>query len=286
VTSVTTRLPLDARPAPGYRYAHMEPTLSITHIGGPTALIEVGGWRLLTDPTFDPAGDRYSFGWGTASRKLAGPALSAEAVGPIDAVLLSHDQHDDNLDRAGRELLPSAGVVITTGAGARRLADGARGLAPWESTTLEQPGRVPIEVTATPCRHGPPLSRPIVGEVTGFALKWEGQQRGVLWISGDTVLYDGVREVPDRLDVGTAVLHLGGVRFPISGPLRYTMNAAEAVELSGLLRPHTIVPIHYEGWKHFREGREAVEQAFAAAPSALGDRVRWLEPGVPATLDS
>jgi L-ascorbate metabolism protein UlaG (beta-lactamase superfamily) len=28
----------------------------LTHIGGPTVLIEAGGWRLLTDPTFDPPG--------------------------------------------------------------------------------------------------------------------------------------------------------------------------------------------------------------------------------------
>ena len=48
----------------------------VTHIGGPTALIEVGDWRLLTDPTFDPPGKRYAFGWGTSSRKLTGPAGS------------------------------------------------------------------------------------------------------------------------------------------------------------------------------------------------------------------
>jgi L-ascorbate metabolism protein UlaG (beta-lactamase superfamily) len=33
----------------------------LTHIGGPTVLIEVGGWRLLTDPIFDPPGGKYSF---------------------------------------------------------------------------------------------------------------------------------------------------------------------------------------------------------------------------------
>src|SRR5471030_1435020 len=93
----------------------------ITHIGGPTVLIEVGGWRLLTDPTFDPPGKRYNFGWGTSSRKLSGPAISANEIGSIDAVLLSHDHHEDNLDPAGRALLPAAGTVITTEAGARRL---------------------------------------------------------------------------------------------------------------------------------------------------------------------
>jgi len=253
----------------------------LTHIGGPTVLIEVGGWRLLTDPTFDPAGGSYRFGWGTGSRKLAGPSIPASELGPIDAVLLSHDHHEDNLDAAGREFLPSAGSVITTSSGAKRLGHGATGLEPWESTRLEAPGRPSIEITATPCRHGPPLSHPIVGDVIGFALRWDEQTDGALWISGDTVLYDGVRQVADRVQVGTALLHLGGVRFPISGPLRYTMTAKEAVELCQLVKPRTIIPIHYEGWKHFREGREAIEREFANAPEDVRERVRWLPLGEP-----
>jgi len=253
--------------------------IRITHIGGPTALIEVNGWRLLTDPTFDPPGRKYNFGWGTSSRKLTAPALAPSDLGQIDAVLLSHDHHDDNLDDAGRALLPSAGAVVTTVPGAKRLGGNARGLAAWESTRLEAPGRTPIEITATPCRHGPPLSHPIVGEVVGFALKWEGQEHGVLWISGDTVLYDGVREVANRLEVDTAIVHLGGVKFPVSGPLRYTMTAAEAVELCGLIDPRTVIPIHYEGWKHFRQGRDAVEAEFAGAPEEFRRSVRWLPIG-------
>ena len=258
----------------------------VTHVGGPTALIEAGGWRLLTDPTFDPPGRRYRFGWGTSSRKLAGPAIAAADLGPVDAVLLSHDHHDDNLDPAGRALLPSVGVVVTTTSGARRLGGASRGLEPWQTTRLDAPGRPTIEVTATPCRHGPPLSHPIVGDVVGFALRWDGQAHGALWISGDTVLYDGVREVAGRLRVGTALLHLGGVRFPVSGPLRYTMTAREAVELVGLLRPRVAIPIHYEGWKHFREGRDAIERELASAPEDVRRRIRWLELGVPAALEA
>jgi len=257
----------------------------LTHVGGPTLLIEVGGWRLLTDPTLDPAGGSYRFGWGTGSRKLAGPALAAGDLLPVDAVLLSHDHHDDNLDAAGRELLPRCGRVVSTVAGAGRLGGDTEGVAPWGTTVLEAPGRPAIEITATPCRHGPPLSRPLVGDVVGFALRWEGQAHGALWISGDTVLYDGVREVGHRLEVGVAVLHLGGVRFPVTGPLRYTMTAADAVELCGELRPATAIPIHYEGWRHFREGRAAVEAELAAAPAAVRDSFRWLPIGEPADVD-
>jgi L-ascorbate metabolism protein UlaG (beta-lactamase superfamily) len=264
-------------------------TMRITHIGGPTALIEVGGWRILTDPTFDTAGRRYSFGWGTFSRKLAGPAVQAADLGQIDAVLLSHDHHEDNLDPAGRALLPTAGIVVTTQSGAKRLegdgARNARGLAPWDTTTLAAEGKPSLTITATPCRHGPPLSRPLVGDVIGFALSWDGQQHGTVWITGDTVLYDGVREVPQRIDVGTALIHLGGVRFPISGPFHYTMAAKDAIELVRLTNPRTAIPIHYEGWKHFREGRDAIERVLQAASPEVKDRFRWIPLGEPAEIE-
>ena len=162
------------------------PEVRITHIGGPTTLIEVGGLRLLTDPTFDAPGRRYSFGWGSASRKTAGPAVAMADLPPIDAVLLSHDHHGDNLDDAGRALLPSVGVVLTTTAGARRLGGNAVGLTPWQTTTIGDGagGGSTIAVTATPARHGPPLSRPVAGEVIGFALGWPGQAHGAVDLGG------------------------------------------------------------------------------------------------------
>ncbi|MCZ7420045.1 MBL fold metallo-hydrolase [Verrucosispora sp. WMMA2121] len=259
-------------------------TIRVTHIGGPTTLIEIGGWRLLSDPTFDAPGRRYAFGWGTSSRKLAGPAVTTSALGRVDAVLLTHDQHGDNLDDAGRALLPSAGTVLTTIPGARRLGGIAEGLAAWSTTTLRAEGRPTLHITATPCRHGPPLSGPIVGDVIGFSLRWEGQRHGVVWISGDTVLFRGLREVAERLRVGIALVHLGGVRFPITGPARYSMTGRDAVELCQAIRPNTVIPVHYEGWKHFRQHRKAIEREFAGAPEDIQRSVRWLPIGVAADI--
>jgi hypothetical protein len=88
-----------------------------------------------------------------------------------------------------------------------------------------------------------------------------------VWISGDTVLYDGVRHVAERVDVGTAIVHLGSVHFPITGPIKFTMTAKDAVELCQLLRPNTAVPVHHEGWSHFKQGRQPTEHELAGAPA-------------------
>src|ERR1700682_5529487 len=129
-------------------------SFELSYVGGPTALIQVGGVRLLTDPTFDPAGQHYSFGPGIGSTKTQDPAISLDELGPIDAVLLSHDQHDDNLDRRGRDALNIAQKVLTTVAGARRLGGNAVGLRPWEAAVVTGADGDRITVTAAPARHG------------------------------------------------------------------------------------------------------------------------------------
>jgi L-ascorbate metabolism protein UlaG (beta-lactamase superfamily) len=261
----------------------------LTHIGGPTVLIEVEGWRILTDPTLDPPGRTYVFPWAAWSRKLRGPAISAADLGPLDLVLLSHDQHDDNLDAGGYQLLSSVPTVVTTASGERRLrvnvAAHVTGLQPWQETAVSASDRPTLTITATPCRHGPRFSHPFVGDVIGFAVRWDGQSDGVLWISGDTVLYDGVREVAGRVPVDVALVHLGSVQFPVTGPLRYTLTAREGVELCRLIRPRRLMPVHYEGWSHFREGRDAVEREFARAPDDIRERVRWLPIGIAQEID-
>ncbi|WP_372513625.1 MBL fold metallo-hydrolase [Nonomuraea thailandensis] len=197
----------------------------------------------------------------------------------IDAVLLSHVHHGDNLDDAGRALLPAAGTIVTTSSGARSLPHPARGLRAGGTTRLEAPGRPPIDITATPCRHGPPLSRPIVGEVIGFALTWPGQEHGPLWITGDTVHHRALRRAAAVIRPGTILLHLGGVAFPLTGPLRYTMTARQAVRLCEALSPRTVLPVHYEGWQHFRQGHDGIEQDLRSAPDRISGLFHWLPLG-------
>ncbi len=197
-----------------------------TYIGGPTALLEMSGLRLLTDPVFDPAGTEYPTRLYTL-RKLTDPAVSPDSLGHLDAVLLSHDHHRDNLDNSGRALLARAGRVLTTQAGAERLGENAIGLAHWQSVDLPAPDDSVLRVTGTPARHGPADGDR--GPVTGFALAYAGSPRSAIYISGDTVWYEGVAEVSRRFDVRIAVLFMGAARVTEVGPAHLTFTADEAV---------------------------------------------------------
>ncbi len=249
-------------------------SVRLTYIGGPTLLLELAGLRILTDPTFDPAGAEIRNG-AYVLHKNAGPALSAVDVGPVDMVLLSHDHHFDNLDQAGRLFLGDATLVITTKAGAERLGRNAEGLGDWETLKIPVADGRTLLITATPARHGPADGDR--GPVIGFALSLSDMPGAALYLSGDTVWYDGIAEVARRFQITTAVLFMGAARVAAVGPAALTMTAADGVEAARAMANATIIPVHFEGWDHFSEGRTEIQAAFDAAN--LGDRLRWLAAG-------
>lgn len=249
-------------------------TMRLTYIGGPTAEIDWHGARLVTDPTFDPAGETYTTPLYTL-RKTQGPARNADELGTIDAVLLSHDHHFDNLDRAGRTFVDRARRVLTTKAGAERLGGSAVGLDPWETCELALSGGGTLLVTATPARHGP--AHADRGPVIGFALARSDDPRSVVYVSGDTVWYEGVREVAARFHVIVAMLFLGAARVKAVGDWPLTFTANEAVTVAREMPDATIVPLHFEGWEHFSESRSEIERAFQDAH--LDRRLVWPSPG-------
>jgi L-ascorbate metabolism protein UlaG (beta-lactamase superfamily) len=242
-------------------------SLHATHVGTATVLLEIDGVTLLTDPVF--AGPCAAhFGWGMRSRHLEHPALSLADLPPIDLVLLSHDHHADNFDELGREAVAKATTTLTTVAAGRRLGTPkALGLRPWES---HRHGA--LTITATPARHGPPLSLPLVGPVVGFVIE---APSGVIYVSGDTVAFAGIEEVARRFRVDTAFLHLGGAGYL---GLRFTMDAREGAWAARTLNARQVIPIHYDGWTHFEDpGPENLRVELERA--GLGDCLRILEKG-------
>jgi L-ascorbate metabolism protein UlaG (beta-lactamase superfamily) len=244
----------------------------LTLIGGPTLLIEMGGLRLLTDPTFDPPGS-YRSGPVTL-QKIAGPALSVSDLGHIDAILLSHDQHADNLDYAGRALIGAIPTVLTTQTGAERLAGSTRGLSAWETTEIVGEDGAKLFVTATPARHGPVGIEPIAGDVVGFLLGIEKPGDSV-YVTGDTVWYEGVAEVARRYQPSLVILFAGAAKT--RGSFHLTMDSNDAIETANTFRTAQIVAVHTDGWAHFTESGADLIKAFGAL--GLGDRLRVLESG-------
>ncbi|MGM4920496.1 MBL fold metallo-hydrolase [Tardiphaga sp. 813_E8_N1_3] len=249
-------------------------SLTITLIGGPTALIEFDGFRLLTDPTFDHPG-AYKLPHVTLE-KLVGPAISAAQVGAVDAVLLSHDQHSDNLDNSGRDFLRHAPRVLTTIAGAKRLGGDVEGLAPWDSTELTGKDGHSLTITATPARHGPAGIEPLSGDVIGFVLSSNAPGSRPIYITGDTVWFDGVAEVARRFPAGVVLPFAGAAQT--RGPFHLTMDTNDTIETARAFPDATIVPVHTDGWAHFKQTADDLRASFDTL--GFGARLRILEPGV------
>lgn len=249
----------------------------LTLIGGPTAVLQHGGLRWLTDPALSPPGE-YEGGL----VKTTGPALPAAQIAQIDAVLLSHDHHSDNLDPAGRDFLPSTGQVLTTVAGAERLGGNAFGLEPWSSTELGARGGITVTVTAVPAQHGPDGTDEITGPVIGFVLAGPGLE--TVYVSGDNASLDVVRLIKDRVGtIDIAILFAGAVQIPHRfGGAYLTLSSDRAAEAAKILGVRAVVPVHFEGWTHFTQGADALRAAFAG--NEVSELLRLPERGVPMTV--
>jgi L-ascorbate metabolism protein UlaG (beta-lactamase superfamily) len=237
----------------------MDAAVTIRYVGGPTAVVEYAGLGLLLDPTFDPPGD-YPIGERVLTKTQA-PAVSPDELGGIDAVLLSHDQHPDNLDRSGRECIALAPLVLSTTSAADRLGPPVRALPNWQSVELSNSDAEPIQVTGVPAQHGPDGGEELVGEVTGFVLA--GTNCSTVYISGDNASLEVVRTINERLGpFDIAILFAGGARTALAdgAPLTLTSElAAEAVQILG--EPPTVL-LHFEGWARFTEGADSLRASF------------------------
>ena len=247
-------------------------TLGFQLVGGATAVLEYGGLRWLTDPALSPPGE-YPGGL----VKTTGPAVEPGELGQIDAVLLSHDHHSDNLDPAGREFLPRAGGVLTTTAGAERLGGNATGLEPWASTELGS-----VTVTAVPAEHGPPGSDPVMGPVIGFVLSAPGLE--TVYFSGDNASLDVVRMVAERLGpIAIAVLCAGAARVQRRFDGAYlTLSSDHAADAAKILGVRAVLAMHFEGWAHFTHDADDLREAFAG--NGIADRLVPAERGQRVTV--
>ncbi len=254
---------------------------SIRFIGAATVLIQVGGFNILTDPAFIRKGEVARLGYGLRSTRLIDPALLPADLPPLDAVVLSH-LHGDHFDRAAARDLPKTVPIVTTSDGAatlRRNGFGrAQGLRTWQSATFSKQN-TRLTVTAAPGSHAYGPLGAILPPVMGSLLDFEahtGNRLLRLYVTGDTLVRDDLRQIPQRYpDIDVILPHLGGTR--LLNLILVTMDGAQGVELMRLVPSKTVIPIHYNDFSVYKSPLEEFRREVIAA--GMEDRVRYLEHG-------
>ncbi|RMJ15233.1 hypothetical protein CDV36_005108 [Fusarium kuroshium] len=253
--------------------------VNITHIGTATAILQINGVNLLTDPFFSPAGTQWDRGVVILENSET-PAMALHDLPAIDAVLLSHEDHPDNLDELGRQLLDGR-RVITTMDGAKNLSPrpDVRGISPWETLPLNVGGEQ-FSVTGVPCQHVPG------NECTGFIITSPdfGETDGLpnaVYFSGDTVYFEELAEMRNKFHISIAILNVGAAMVPMppDGTMKQiTMCGKQASHLFQEIGADVLIPMHYESWGHFTENGEKLSEVFEK--EGISEHVAWLQPGV------
>ncbi|CAG8237208.1 unnamed protein product [Penicillium olsonii] len=259
----------------------MAPTLDVIHIGTATAILEINGVNFLTDPFFSPAGTTWDRGR-IVLKVTEDPKLHLNQLPVIDAVLLSHEDHPDNLDELGRQLLDGR-RVFTTVDGAQNLAPrpAVHGMKSWEKIDSVIAGKK-FTIVATPTQHVPG------NECTGFIVTGEDFGTGrdglpnAIYFSGDTVYIEELTSIADKYHIRAAVMNLGNAHAPLledpNAPLmQITMGGKDGAKLLRAIKADILVPMHYESWGHFTQFGVELRQAFEDA--GISDKVCWLEGG-------
>ncbi|KEY66024.1 hypothetical protein S7711_06932 [Stachybotrys chartarum IBT 7711] len=261
---------------------------TVFFVGTATTVIMWQGIRIMTDPNFLHAGDHVHLGPGVSATRRTNPAVDLEEMPPMDCVLLSH-YHEDHFDRLVEDSLNRDFPVITTPHARRCLtqskpADEAfkavTSLDAFEGALLRIAGQgerqAVVKVTGMPGKHVPPGPLAVANDLLGavpptngwlLELGYEveggggGGGEGVdvgyrIYISGDTLMVDELKQIPKYLDdakVDLMLVHLGGTTIP--GPsmplLMVTMDARQGVQLMQLIGPDVTIPIHFDDYDVF-----------------------------------
>ncbi len=249
-----------------------EAPIAVTFLGHATALIEIGGARVLTDPFLRG-------GLGPLQRH--GPLPHPPDL-DVDVVLISHG-HRDHFDRRSIEALPGRPTIVLPRGLGRALSGWSTGpiVEVDEGSTIELGG---LRVGAVPARHwispGAPRAQPI-----GFLLEAAAGPRA--YFAGDTGRYADMADLVGEVDVAFLPVWTWG---PHLGPGH--LGPRSAAEVARDIAPRTVIPIHWGTlyprqlhriWR--RPLREPADQFAAYAAELAPDvDVRVLRPGESTTI--
>jgi L-ascorbate metabolism protein UlaG (beta-lactamase superfamily) len=276
-----------------------EPNGSIFFVGTATTILEWEGIRIMTDPNFLHAGDHVHLGPGVTATRQTNPAIDLHALPPLDAILLSH-YHADHFDQLVEDSLNRAFPIVTTPHAKGALTkkeqafEAVTALDFWDAAFMRS-DTAAIKVTGMPGKHVPPGPLSVANDILqavpptngwlvelGYGLDDSFETGYRIYISGDTLFVDELKEIPARLQndqIDLMLVHLGGTTIP--GPelplLMVTMDAKQGLQLLRLVNPDVTIPIHYDDYNVFLSPLEDFKKEIETA--GLQQKVVYLDRG-------
>lgn len=221
----------------------MRHDVGFTWIGGPSHLLRLGPFRVLSDPVF---ARELEMPRGVVERVAEVPDVDLSLVDAVCLSCLRADHFDPSLP----ERIPGAPIVTPRGSATPRgdagLA-GVRELAWYEEARLEKGGRTLAIIAVPACSKS--------GDDNGYYFRFSADEgEYTAYCTGDALWSDDIRHIQRELGhVDLLIQHLGaeGGTQSLTSP-----DAKEAMQFVYRMQPKAIVPVHHSTFSHYTEALE------------------------------
>jgi L-ascorbate metabolism protein UlaG (beta-lactamase superfamily) len=241
--------------------------MRVTWINHATALLQMDGLNILTDPIWSERCSPVSF---AGPKRVRPPGIRFEDLPPIDVVLISHDHYDHMDAPTLRRLQAAFRPRFVVGLGNAKLLErwgisGVDELDWWQGFPLSPD----VRLTSVPAQHfsNRSLTDRNVTLWTGYVL--EGTA-GAAYFAGDTGFGPHYEEISRRFGpLRLALLPIGAFRPEwFMGPIH--MSPTEAVRAHLALHAKTSVAIHFGTFPLADDGETEPVEKLAEALAAQG----------------